>query len=121
MITNAIAEPMASRAVTTVGSMLPHPARITAVKEEAYAISTYTLVFEDETIRQEYRFKPGQFNMLYLPGIGESAISISSDPEKPDQMGHTIRYAGNVTRAIGRLQVGDLIGVRGPYGSNWPF
>jgi NAD(P)H-flavin reductase len=59
--------------------------------------------------------------MLYLPGAGEVAISVSSDPGEPDTMGHTVRYAGSVTRSIGRLKPGDLIGVRGPYGSQWPL
>ena len=120
IINNPISSPTPT---TTAGdeAYLPHPAKIVAIKEEAYAINTYTLVFEDETVRQQYRFAAGQFNMLYLPGIGEVAISISSDPAKPEQLGHTIRFAGNVTRAIGRLKVGDVIGLRGPYGSAWPL
>ncbi len=120
MITDTIT-PLVAPTVTTSDPMLPHPARIVAIKEEAYAIATYTLVFEDETFRLRYRFQPGQFNMLYLPGIGEVAISISSDPNEPEHLAHTIRYAGNVTRAIGLLKVGDKIGVRGPYGSAWPM
>ncbi|HID33958.1 MAG TPA: Ni/Fe hydrogenase subunit gamma [Anaerolineae bacterium] len=103
------------------GALLPHPARIVAIEEEAYAIATYWLEFEDEALRERYRFHVGQFNMLYLPGIGEVPISLSSDPSQPELMGHTIRYAGNVTRAISRLQVGDVMGVRGPYGSFWPL
>jgi NAD(P)H-flavin reductase len=103
------------------GALLPLPATITAIKEEAYAISTYSLVFDEAVLQQQYHFRPGQFNMLYLPGIGEAAISISSDPDRPDHLGHTIRFAGNVTRAIGRLKVGDVIGLRGPFGSAWPL
>ena len=68
-----------------------------------------------------YRFQPGQFNMLYLPGIGESAISISSDPAEPETLLHTIRAAGNVTQALARKKVGDQIGLRGPFGSSWPM
>ena len=98
---------------------LPHPAKIVDIKEEAYAITTYTLVLEDETRREQYRFEAGQFNMLYLPGSGEVPISISSDPAEPQRLGHTIRFAGSVTRAMGCLQVGDIIGLRGPYGSAW--
>jgi NAD(P)H-flavin reductase len=100
--------------------MLPHPAVIQAIKPEAYGISTFSLAFEDPAEAAAYRFAPGQFNMLYLPGVGEVAISICSDPGEPQLLGHTIRYAGGVTRAIGRLRVGDVIGVRGPYGSSWP-
>lgn len=105
----------------TVGAMLPHPAKIVSIKEEAYAIATYNLEFEDEHLRQNFSFKSGQFNMLYLPGIGEVPISISSDPAEPQLLGHTIRFAGNVTRAISRLKPGDVIGLRGPFGSTWPF
>ncbi len=112
---------MPATPMAAVGPMLPHPARVIAIKEEAYAIATYTLRLEDEAVREGYRFRPGQFNMLYLPGIGEVPISLSSDPDEAGQLAHTIRYAGNVTRAISRLQVGDVIGLRGPYGSAWPL
>ena len=98
-----------------------HLARISGIKREVPGISTYDLAFEDQQLAQRFRFQPGQFNMLYLPGFGESAISISSDPERHGTLGHTIRVAGNVTRALARKQIGDQIGVRGPYGSAWPM
>jgi NAD(P)H-flavin reductase len=101
--------------------MLPRLARIEAVKPEAYGISTFSIAFVDAEERVHYSFQPGQFNMLYLPGAGEVAISVSSDPGEPGIMGHTIRYAGSVTRALGRLKPGDVIGLRGPYGSHWPL
>jgi NAD(P)H-flavin reductase len=103
-----------------VDPMLPHLATIQAIKPEAYGISTFTMAFQDPEERAAFHFRPGQFNMLYLPGVGEVAISLSSDPADPRQLGHTIRYAGSVTRAIGQLKVGDVLGVRGPYGSHWP-
>ncbi len=111
----------ATGAAPDAGPMRTHPARIIAIKEEAYAIATYQIEFEDPALKEAYQFKAGQFNMLYLPGIGEAPISMSSDPATPQVIGHTIRYAGNLTRAISRLQVGDVIGVRGPYGSAWPL
>jgi len=101
--------------------MLPHPAVIEDIQPEAYGISTFSLVFTDPSQASTYRFQPGQFNMIYLPGFGEVAISISSSPSAPQVVGHTIRYAGSVTRALGRLKVGELVGVRGPYGSAWPL
>jgi len=101
--------------------MLPHPAAIEDIQPEAYGISTFSLVFADPAKASTFRFLPGQFNMIYLPGFGEVAISISSNPSLPRVVGHTIRYAGSVTRALGRLKVGDMVGVRGPYGSAWPL
>ena len=101
--------------------MLPHLAVIEDIQPEAYGIATFSLVFTDSAQASTYRFQAGQFNMIYLPGFGEVAISISSNPGVPQVVGHTIRYAGSVTRALGRLKVGDTVGVRGPYGSAWPL
>lgn len=65
-------------------------------------------------------FKPGQFNMLYLPAIGEAPISISGDPSKPEELVHTIRMVGPVTNALGALKEGEIVWVRGPFGAGWP-
>lgn len=96
------------------------PARIVDIRDEVPGVFTYELELEDEGVQGSYRFEPGQFNMLYVPGFGESAISISSGPGRHATMLHTIRIAGNVTRALARHSVGDRIGVRGPFGSAWP-
>jgi NAD(P)H-flavin reductase len=95
-------------------------AKVVDVRTEVPGVSTYDLLFDKSDVAEDYRFKPGQFNMLYLPGFGESAISISSDPSRHGVLSHTVRVAGNVTQALGRMKVGGRIGVRGPFGSNWP-
>jgi len=97
-----------------------HTARITTIHQEVSGVATYDLSLEDPVVAQGYRFRPGQFNMLYVPGYGESAISISSDPQDHATLSHTVRAAGNVTKALSRHQVGDCIGLRGPFGSAWP-
>jgi NAD(P)H-flavin reductase len=84
-------------------------------------VVTYALQFADERAAETYRFEPGQFNMLYLPGIGEAAISVSSDPEEKGQLLHTVRAAGNVTQALTRKRPGERLGLRGPFGSTWPM
>jgi NAD(P)H-flavin reductase len=99
----------------------PHAARIQSIEAEVAGIDTYALEFEDADTRRKYRFQPGQFNMLYLPGIGEAAISISSDPNQPETLLHTIRAVGNVTAALTRKHPGDQILLRGPFGSSWPL
>jgi NAD(P)H-flavin reductase len=100
---------------------VPQPATIRRIKKEVPGIQTYELEFADPDLAAQFRFLPGQFNMLYLPGIGEAAISISSDPNHPALPAHTVRAAGNVTQALARKRVGDQIGLRGPYGSAWPL
>jgi NAD(P)H-flavin reductase len=97
-----------------------HSARIVEIRAEVPNVATYDLVFDNPQVAATYRFEPGQFNMLYLPGFGESAISISSDPSLRGSLSHTVRAAGNVTQALSRKKIGDWIGVRGPFGSCWP-
>ncbi len=80
-----------------------HTVAIREIRPEVEAVATYDLVFRDEQARAAYRFAPGQFNMLYLPGAGEFAISVSDDPRNTESCAHTIRVAGNVTRHAGRL------------------
>jgi NAD(P)H-flavin reductase len=98
-----------------------HPARVTARRVEAEGIFTFTLRFVDDAVRRAYRFEPGQFNMLYAYGVGEVPISIVSDPDDPTALEHTIRVAGRVTGVMGCWKVGDVVGVRGPYGRGWPM
>lgn len=120
MMTTTIKSKPASYDNNQVDPMIPETAVIDRIQHEAHDIATYTISFTNEAVREQYRFLPGQFNMLYLPGIGEAAISISSDPGEPGTLLHTIRQAGNVTGALARLKKGAIIGVRGPYGSAWP-
>lgn len=94
-------------------------ARIAAVRVDAPDVRTFDLVARDGGL--EPPFLPGQFNMLLLPGIGECAISISSDPAVASPVGHTFRAVGNVTHALARLGVGAEIVVRGPFGRPWPL
>jgi NAD(P)H-flavin reductase len=65
--------------------------------------------------------------MLYLPGCGEVAISMSGPPadastgRAAQSWLHTIRQAGQVTGALARMAVGDVLALRGPYGNPWPL
>ncbi len=100
---------------------LPHVAKIVERRQESDTIFTLRLRFEDAAVREAYRFAPGQFNMVYLYGVGEVAISIVSDPEEEGLFDHTIRTVGRVTEGLARLQPGDSVGIRGPYGRGWPL
>lgn len=96
--------------------MVPRFLRLRRVLRETD--DTVTLELDDSAAAP--RFAPGQFNMLYLFGAGEAAISISGSPERPETLVHTIRGVGSVTAPMLRARRGDVLGVRGPYGSAWP-
>lgn len=100
---------------------LAQPVRIQQVTAETPGVATYELVFDDDVIKNDFGFLPGQFNMIYVPGVGEIAISISGQPGTRGVVPHTIREAGTVTHALAGLGVGASIGLRGPFGSHWPL
>jgi sulfhydrogenase subunit gamma (sulfur reductase) len=99
---------------------LPQVAKVMERIPEAPGIFTLRLRLQDKKARAAYRFQPGQFNMLYLLGIGEVAISIVSDPRDPELIAHTIRAVGRVTKGLVRLGPGETLGLRGPFGQGWP-
>lgn len=98
--------------------MLPQPFRVARVQRETF--DTFTLNLEGPKDNGGFKFAPGQFNMLYVFGVGEVPISISGDPTNGDILVHTTRVVGTVTTAMGKLKQDDIIGVRGPYGTHWP-
>ena len=115
-------EALAAEPVTVVDPMTPSPVTIRRTTWETDDTFTLTLDLNGhERNGQPYTFSPGQFNMLYVFGVGEAALSVSSDPRKPLQLAHTIHRVGLVTGALANLRRGSIIGLRGPYGSPWPL
>ena len=99
-------------------SMVPRPFRVEKMVRDIS--DTFTLHLRPEEGRRAFPFAAGQFNMLYQFGVGEVPISISGDPGEPDRLIHTIRSVGTVTAGMAALKKGDVVGVRGPFGSAWP-
>jgi sulfhydrogenase subunit gamma (sulfur reductase) len=98
-----------------------HAARIMNKREETPDVFTFRLRFEDQKVADNFAFAGGQFNMVYLFGVGEVPISIMSDPADKTGLDHTIRIVGRVTRGIKNLNEGDVLGIRGPFGKGWPL
>lgn len=102
--------------------MIPQLYRIEGRTEEYPGTFTLKLSAEQgRAMSQSRAWSPGQFNMLYAFGAGEVPISMSGPVSPEGALVHTIRTQGLVTRALGRLQEGEQVGVRGPFGSDWPL
>jgi NAD(P)H-flavin reductase len=102
----------------TSDPMVPSPYRVERVHWETHDTYTLDLVAESGAAMH---FEPGQFTMLSAPGVGEVPISISGDPAFPEVLTHTIRSVGSVTAALGSVDPGTRLGVRGPFGTPWPL
>ncbi len=96
---------------------VPRPFRVQRVRHETHDVFTFELIPEDGN---PLPFRPGQFNMVYVHGVGEVPVSISGDPAEPQTLVHTIRAVGAVTMGMKSIRRGDILGIRGPYGNPWP-
>jgi NAD(P)H-flavin reductase len=106
-------------AESSLWPMLPRQFAIQKIRRETQ--DTFTMELVPESDLNRISFQPGQFNMVYVYGVGEIPISISGDPFNSRVLVHTTRAVGTVTKVMDRLRKGDTVGIRGPYGTPWPL
>ena len=102
---------------------LPSSATVTSIQLEAGGarpIKTLRFQIDDEEARAKFLHKPGQFAIISIFGTGESVFAISSLPNTDGILEVSVMRVGNVTGKIHELEVGDKVGVRGPYGNDFP-
>jgi NAD(P)H-flavin reductase len=101
--------------MSAVGELyLPRPARVTdAVR------MTEREVFLRLALDRPLGHQPGQFVMVSVLGVGEAPISISCGPRDDAVLEMVVRDAGSLTRVVTRMSPGDVLGIRGPFGSGF--
>ncbi len=100
----------------------PHLATIDEIREEVVgerAIKTFRMSFQDEGVRKNFSFIPGQCVMVSLLGEGECMFAISSSPTENGYVEVSVMRLGKVTSALHESEAGDILGVRGPYGNGF--
>jgi sulfhydrogenase subunit gamma (sulfur reductase) len=107
---------------------LPNPyiPMLTAVKDivsenKVNDIKTIELVFKKEEDYENFNYVPGQFAEISFIGKGECPIGIASSPTEEGSIKFTIKKMGTVTSAFHNCEIGDTIGIRGPFGNGWPM
>lgn len=66
-----------------------------------------------------FKYNPGQFIMLSIPGVGEAPFSISSTPSRPGILELGVRRVGKLTEALFQKKDNDVVYIRGPYGNGF--
>ena len=99
----------------------PYLMRIEEIIDETIDTRTFRLSFQDPKVADEFHFSAGQFGEYSVFGEGESTFCIASPPTRRGYIECSFRVSGKVTRALWRLDVGDTIGFRGPYGNKFPL
>lgn len=100
-------------------NLVPRIVRVDEIREETPDIRSLRLVFEDEDLRRSFSFKPGQFCLISVFGVGEAAFCISSAPGWKGFVEVSVKHVGRVTSALHDVEVGDKLGFRGPYGNSF--
>lgn len=94
--------------------LMPINAKVINIITESNDVKTFQVVPESPI-----EHMPGQCAMLSMLGIGEALFSITSPPGR-DYLEFSIKRVGKLTEALHQLEIGDEIGIRGPYGNNFP-
>lgn len=100
---------------------LPYLATIQKIVTETPDIKTFRLAFQDTKLNESFAYKPGQFIKFSVFGVGEAPFCLSSSPTRSGYIECSIKLMGKVTQAVHELEVGDMIGIRGPYGNGFPI
>ena len=97
---------------------LPKPSRIVQMRSLT-ALEKVLTIDLPEGLTLGHR--PGQFVEVSVLGVGEAPISISSSPSRSNgRFELCVRKVGDVTSALHQKVVGDVVGVRGPFGRGFP-
>jgi len=88
--------------------------RLLSVKTESPTVKTFT--FRDRLCAKA---KPGQFLMLWIPGVDEIPLSICDVNEREGLVSVAVKNVGEATQALHGKKVGEIIGVRGPFGNTF--
>jgi sulfhydrogenase subunit gamma (sulfur reductase) len=109
-----------NKQLTYANPFIPEPARIVRTYHLTEDVKFFQVRIVDMDKALSFKYSPGQFAMISVPGAGEAPFSISSTPSRPGLLEFCIRKAGTVTNALFRMKENDLIGFRGPYGNGFP-
>ena len=102
---------------------LPYPVRIDDVfiESEDKNLKTFKFVFLNPNDENKFVYKAGQFAELSVTGKGEIPIGIASSPTETGFVMFTVNKVGLVTSYLHAMKVGDVMGIRGPLGTWYPW
>ena len=115
------AAPLSGEQMMAANPYRPWPARITSIIDLTETEKLFEFRLIDDRIRDAFSHEPGQFVEVSIFGVGEAPISISSSPSKRGFIELCVRRTGHFTEVLHKMQCGDIVGLRGPFGRGFPF
>ncbi len=100
---------------------IPDLMEVTAVRQQTPDVKSVSVRFLDPERARTFTFRVGQFGIFSVFGYGESTFNICSSSNWKDHIEFCFRKVGRVTEAMWKIEEGDVIGFRGPYGNGSPM
>lgn len=100
---------------------MPYLMKISEIRDETPDTRTYRLEFTRSEDAEKFDFKAGQFGLYSAFGGGEATFCVASPPTRKGYIECTFRVMGRVTTQLRDMNVGDIVGFRGPYGNSFPI
>jgi len=98
----------------------PELMEVVQVRQQTVDVKAVKIRFRDEARQRAFSFRVGQFGLVSAFGYGESTFNICSSSTWKDRLEFCFRKTGRVTDALWKIEEGDTIGFRGPYGNSYP-
>ena len=95
--------------------LVPRIFKVIDIIEETYDVKNFHLTAENGV---PFQVRPGQLCMVSLLPVGEGMFSVAWQAE--DHLEFAIRRVGLLTDALHEIEIGQELGVRGPYGNGFP-
>ena len=101
----------------------PYLMAVAEVRDETADVRTLRLEFQDEAVKESFCFRAGQFGLYSVYGEGECVFCIANAATRPGfvECSFSYRWGGKVTTALSKLDPGETMGFRGPYGNCFPL
>lgn len=99
----------------------PYIARIEHIRQETPDTKTFQAIILDEDVHRNFDYKPGQFQMVSVFGVGEAPFCLTASPTRRQYIEFSVKKMGVVTTALHNMEEGSLVGIRGPFGNFFPY
>ena len=103
--------------IKRINNLIPKVGVVREILDETPDVKTFRI----STPEGEKPFSPmpGQLGMYSMPAVGEAMFSVTS--QGPDYIDMAIKKTGVLTEALHAMEVGQEVGIRGPYGNGFPI
>lgn len=102
----------------------PYQTKLVTIKriiKESVDTKRFVLEFENNFDKQNFDFVPGQFIEVSIPKFGDAPFTFGSSPKNRENFEIAVRAVGGLSNFLHKMQMGQRIGVRGPYGNGFPM